>query len=172
MLGIDWHEWISGGNLKCVKTKSVYILFILEIHFDFCLYLRPEGVLRQMTYINPLSTIENPMLLLIFMNERNQTFNKDHIWIKYPKTPNYQYRNCPVDGRYIWVRQTNLINIWSLGIRTCSNLRTPLSIVLYAPFPNFIPISPTVMPGRGKWSSRLRSWTMKPSNIPIGQIVN
>ena len=67
-----------------------------------------------------------------------------------------------------YIKQTNLINIWSLGMRTWSNCNTPLSMVLYAPFPNFIPISPTVMPGRGKWSSKLRNWTMKPKsgNIP------
>lgn len=57
---------------------------------------------------------------------------------------------------------TNRINIWFLGMRTWSNRKTPLSIVLYAPFPNFVPISPTTMPGRGEWSSKLRNWTMKP----------
>jgi hypothetical protein len=61
------------------------------------------------------------------------------------------------------VQHTNLINIWSLGMRTWSNLRTPLSILLYAPLPNFPPISPRVTPGRGEWSSKLRSCTMKPA---------
>jgi hypothetical protein len=56
----------------------------------------------------------------------------------------------------------NLINIWSLGMRTWSNRRTPLSILLYAPLPNFPPISPRVTPGSGEWSSKLRSCTMKP----------
>ena len=57
----------------------------------------------------------------------------------------------------------DLINIWFLGIRTWSNLKTPLSMVLYAPFPNFSPISPIVRPGRGEWSSKLLNCTINPS---------
>ena len=54
------------------------------------------------------------------------------------------------------------MSIWSLGMRTWSNIRNPLSIELYAPFPIFVPISPTVIFGRGEWSSKLRSCTMNP----------
>jgi hypothetical protein len=39
-----------------------------------------------------------------------------------------------------------LINMFSLGMRTELNLRNPLSFTLK---PNFGPISPTVIPGRG-----------------------
>jgi hypothetical protein len=45
-------------------------------------------------------------------------------------------------------------------------------MVLYAPFPNFIPISPMVKPGRGMWSSRLLSWTIKPEIHILIQLIN
>ena len=56
----------------------------------------------------------------------------------------------------------DLMSIWSLGMRTWSNIRKPLSIELYAPLPIFVPISPTIIFGRGEWSSKLRSCTMNP----------